>query len=268
MKTLNFSFKTTVDFSEPIELHDFILRCLPKSRASQTVRARLTLEPEASFDVQTDSFGNDMAVGHIGEPHKSFSYLIEGTATVDHTRLDTQEPHPLYLRETKRTATTPAMKEFLADAASDGMRKMVMSGIGTASSPTFTVEHLMHTVHNALAYTPGSTTVNTTAAEAFEQRAGVCQDYAHLMIALVRMCNIPARYASGLTVGEGATHAWVEAYIDGAWRGYDPTRDKLVDETYLVLARGRDWSDCPIERGTFQGLVDQTQTVFMQVEEA
>lgn len=268
MKTLDFSFKTTVEFSDSIEQHDFILRCLPKSRATQTVRARLTLEPEASFDVQTDSFGNDMAVGYIGEAHDHFSYTIAGTATIDSTRLDTQEPHPLFLRETKRTASTPAMKEFLADAASAGMREMVMSGVGTVSSPTFTVEHLMRTVHETLVYEPGSTTVNTTAAEAFEQHSGVCQDYSHLMITLVRMCNIPARYVSGLTIGEGATHAWVEAFIDGAWHGFDPTRNKIVDESYLVLARGRDWADCPIERGTFQGLVDQTQTVFMQVEEA
>ena len=267
MKTLNFRFKTTVEFSEAVERHDFVLRCLPKSGPRQTVRARLSLEPEVPFDIQTDSLGNDMAVGYLEEPHASFAYTIAGTATVDLDRPDRTEPHPLYLRETPRTAMTPAMREFLADSASAGMREMVMTGMGAASSASFTVEHLMHTVHDLIEYKPGATDVNTTAREAFERRAGVCQDYAHVLIALARACNVPARYVSGLTVGEGATHAWVEVYLDGSWRGLDPTRDKLVDESYLVLAHGRDWADCPIERGTFQGFVDQTQTVFMQVEE-
>ena len=265
MKTLNFKFTTTVEFSEEIEQHDFILRCLPKSGAWQTVRARLEIDPAEPFDVQTDSLGNDMAVGYIEAPHAHFTYKIEGTATVDATRPDTSEPHPIYLRETPRTAMTPEMRDFLADAASAGMREMVTSGMGAASSATFTVEHLMHTVADAMEYKPGSTTVNTTAREAFEQRAGVCQDFAHILIALIRACNIPARYVSGLTVGEGATHAWVEAYLDGCWRGLDPTRDRLVDETYIVLAHGRDWADCPIERGTFQGFAQQTQSVFASV---
>lgn len=267
MKKLSFSYRTTIEFSEPVQQHDFVLRCLPCTNDVQTVRARLELDPDVPFDVQTDNFGNDMAVGTIIPKHQSFSYHISGTATVDRSRREESQAHPLFRWPTKLTAMSDEMMQFLADAASDGMREMVLGGMGAEGSTLFTCQHLMHKVHKILEYKPGSTTVETTAQQAFEQRAGVCQDYAHLLIALIRACNVPVRYASGLTLGEGATHAWVEAHLNGKWVGFDPTRDQMVDDSYLTLAVGRDWSDCPIERGTMQGFADQTQTVFMQVEE-
>ena len=265
MRTLEFSYSTTVAFSEPVLSHDFVLRCLPRSTDGQTVRARVDIAPEVPFDVQTDSFGNSMAVGTVLEPHDRFSFTTVGTAVVDHAARKPQVAHPLFRYESKLTAMTPEMLAFLADAASDGMRKMVLGNMGAESSPVFTCEHLMHMVHATLKYAPGSTTVETTASQAFEQGKGVCQDFAHVLIALIRACRIPARYVSGLTVGEGATHAWVEANLAGSWIGLDPTRDQLVDESYLRLAVGRDWSDCPIERGTFQGFAQQTQSVFASV---
>lgn len=96
---------------------------------------------------------------------------------------------------------------------------------------------------------------------------GVCQDYAHVFIALARLAGWHARYCMGLTVGEGATHAWAEIYYEGAWHGFDPTRDCRTDASYLRFATGRDAADCPVEQGTFYGLADQTQTVFMRVKE-
>lgn len=96
---------------------------------------------------------------------------------------------------------------------------------------------------------------------------GACQDYAHVFIALARLAGWYARYCMGLTVGEGATHAWAEIYYEGAWHGFDPTRDCRTDASYLRFATGRDAADCPVEQGTFYGLADQTQTVFMRVKE-
>ena len=79
------------------------------------------------------------------------------------------------------------------------------------------------------------------------------------------MAGIPARYVSGLPVGEGASHAWAEVWADGLWYGLDPTRGCAAHEGYLKLCVGRDYSDCPVERGVFSGGVTQTQTVFMKV---
>lgn len=125
----------------------------------------------------------------------------------------------------------------------------------------------MHAVHKEMEYVPGSTNVHTTAAEAFSKRSGVCQDFAHITISIMRLMGVSVRYVSGLAYGEGETHAWVEANIGGFWHGFDPTRDQLVNEEYIPLAVGRDWSDCPIESGSFIGLANQTQIVNMVVKE-
>ncbi len=94
---------------------------------------------------------------------------------------------------------------------------------------------------------------------------GVCQDYAHVFIALCRLAGIPARYVSGLPIGEGTSHAWAEIWADGLWHGLDPTRGCIAHEGYLKLCVGRDYNDCPLERGIFSGNSTQTQTVFMKV---
>ncbi|MBQ3671009.1 MAG: transglutaminase family protein, partial [Treponema sp.] len=111
-------------------------------------------------------------------------------------------------------------------------------------------------------------------------RKGVCQDYAHLFIALCREAGIVARYVCGMSKGEGATHAWAEFFVpdgefraangqnaSGTWYGIDPTRNKFTDDDYVILAVGRDFSDCQVDRGVFCGSVEQRQTVFVKTAE-
>lgn len=122
-------------------------------------------------------------------------------------------------------------------------------------------QRLSSRVFNSFEYAPGSTDTTTTAAEAFASGRGVCQDYAHVLIALCRVLEIPARYVTGLMAGEGATHAWVEVHDGERWRGVDPTHNCVVDDRYMLFATGRDFEDCPIERGMFRGNAEQTQKV-------
>ena len=84
---------------------------------------------------------------------------------------------------------------------------------------------------------------------------------------LARQTGLAARYVNGLPEGEGASHAWCEVWLDGIWTGIDPTRCQWTDDGYIRFGVGRDFGDCPIERGVFLGLADQTQTVFMRVWE-
>ena len=107
-------------------------------------------------------------------------------------------------------------------------------------------------------YTPGITTVQTTASEAWAQAAGVCQDFTHVTLSLLRAVGIPARYVSGYLytgsgeVGEtviGESHAWVEVW-DGRWHGLDPTNGRVVGEGHVVVARGRDYADVSPLRGS------------------
>lgn len=128
---------------------------------------------------------------------------------------------------------------------------------------------LMHAVHRTLTYQPGSTTTQTTAEKALEIGSGVCQDYSHVLIALLRLAGIPALYAAGLVEGVGATHAWVEAWVpsdsrDSRGRGthqvlaLDPTHDVEACGAYVVLARGCDFADAALERGIFRGRASQS----------
>ena len=126
----------------------------------------------------------------------------------------------------------------------------------------------MDEVFKTFVYTPASPTIRTTAEEAFAQRKGVCQDYAHVMLSVCRHVGLTARYIAGLLGGEGATHAWVEIYHDGLWVGLDPTHNRMVDDNYITIAHGRDYRDCMLDIGIFSGCdVKQDQWVNASVHE-
>lgn len=117
-------------------------------------------------------------------------------------------------------------------------------------------------VRGRLRYEPGTTTVSTTALDALRQGSGVCQDFAHLALALLRAVGIPARYVSGYlypapeaTVGEtleGQSHAWVEAWL-GDWVAFDPTHGRPADERNVVVGRARDYADVSPLKGIYHG---------------
>jgi transglutaminase-like putative cysteine protease len=127
-------------------------------------------------------------------------------------------------------------------------------------------------VHDEVDYVTGSTAVHTTAVEAWDARAGVCQDLAHLCIGALRTAGIPARYVSGYLhpspeaiVGEtvtGESHAWIE-WWDGAWVPFDPTNMQTPDNRYVVVAAGRDYADVTPLSGIFSG--GDTSSMFVEV---
>jgi transglutaminase-like putative cysteine protease len=122
-------------------------------------------------------------------------------------------------------------------------------------------------------YTKGITDFETTVDQILEHRGGVCQDFAHVLLQLLRTIGIPARYVSGYICpnkngmrGEGATHAWVEAWVpDLGWMGIDPTNNVWVANNHVKLAIGRNFNDCSPVRGTFKGLARQTLSVYVSV---
>lgn len=137
-------------------------------------------------------------------------------------------------------------------------------------------ERLMQFVHAHCTYAPGVTTVNTTSAEFFGSPRGVCQDYAHLTLALCRALKIPARYVSGYLFdptqqerGSQASHAWCEVFIPGlGWHGLDPTNRRLVNEDYVAIATGRDYQDVAPVKGSFMGQGQRQMLVSVSVEAA
>jgi len=135
-------------------------------------------------------------------------------------------------------------------------------------------EKLMNYIFDNFHYLPGITSVETTIDEIWQIKAGVCQDFAHFLCLILRIAHIPARYISGYICpnkngmrGEGATHAWVEAFIPFmGWIGLDPTNNCLVDDSHVRLAMGRDFRDCSPVKGTYRGNAKHNLEVAVTVE--
>jgi transglutaminase-like putative cysteine protease len=136
----------------------------------------------------------------------------------------------------------------------------IAGSLAGGQSPPAAVEQAAGFVASHLSYTPGVTEVSTSAMEAFEAGHGVCQDYAHLTLALLRLMGVPARYVSGYLhprkdaskgeVVSGESHAWVEAWL-GDWWGFDPTNQVPAGERHVIVGRGRDYADVPPLRGVY-----------------
>jgi transglutaminase-like putative cysteine protease len=152
---------------------------------------------------------------------------------------------PRLLRATRLTAPDPRLRELAAEL-----------GRGEAS-PLQLAGRICQAVHSAITYQYGVTSVGTTAADALAAGRGVCQDSAHIMLALCHLLALPARYVSGHLLGHGGTHAWVEVVIPHADHAvampFDPCNGVPASARYLTVATGRDYSDVPPTSGTYIG---------------
>jgi transglutaminase-like putative cysteine protease len=143
------------------------------------------------------------------------------------------------------------------------------------TDPLTLLHHINTGIYYAFRYVPESTSVDSPIDVALESRRGVCQDYAHVMLALVRRMGIPCRYVSGYLFtrrenndqsADDASHAWVEAYLpDLGWLGFDPTNNLIAGERHIRVAVGRDYADVPPTRGLFKGDADSKMEVGVQV---
>ena len=134
---------------------------------------------------------------------------------------------------------------------------------------------MMRLVFREFSYDPGATTVQTHVNEVLRDRRGVCQDFAHVMLAMCRALGIPARYVSGYLYngprqalrGAQASHAWCEVFVPGAgWLGLDPTNDQQADERYVKVAVGRDYADVAPVQGSYRGTAEHELTVEVDVQ--
>jgi transglutaminase-like putative cysteine protease len=141
-------------------------------------------------------------------------------------------------------------------------------------TPIDAVHETVAAVRDGLAYEQGSTTVSTSAEEAWRAGRGVCQDFAHVTLAILRLLGIPSRYVSGYfhpepeaAIGEtlvGESHAWVEAWV-GDWLAVDPTNGAPVGERHVLIARGREYRDVTPLKGVYTGAASWTPTVVVEV---
>lgn len=253
MKKYAYTYQTSVTFGTDVQQHFFKLRCIPVDMPTQRIlKKSFVLFPQSNVGFGTDSFGNEVQYGSVNEPHHFFSFDSRGEVLLDEYRQKADEAEYFYKVETPLTIADEAMCDFSFSPTAD-----VLTG----------VQALSENLYAALVYSPGVTDVCTAAAVAFAQRAGVCQDYAHIFIAICRHHGIAARYVSGLMQGTGVTHAWVEVFAKNAWYGIDPTNNRMVESGYIKLAHGRDANDCPVNRGIYTGVTSQKNDIQVVVEE-
>jgi transglutaminase-like putative cysteine protease len=170
-------------------------------------------------------------------------------------------PTPIAIRDGE---PTDAYREFTHRTFPDETMQLAAQEVESATdyhdNPLRFLETVGLFVHHEMRFSVGTTGVETTAIEAWKYHRGVCQDYAHVTLALLRRLNIPGRYVSGFVPGEGVMHAWIEALLplhdgDSAryWFAYDPTYGQWTNENYVTVAVGRDYGDITPTSGTYFG---------------
>lgn len=257
MKNVRFEYIAALKLAVPVKDHYFSIRCVPQSTAGQRIeRLNVTLFPETKTWRNTDSFGNAVISGSYSFPHLNFVFAVSGTAAVDSMAHDTSGYMDCYRFPSKLTVPGKGILDFYNRIRPD-------AGI----SPYERAMEMTNRLFEVFRYEKRITDVKTTAEQAFELKRGVCQDYAHILLCLLRLDRIPCRYAAGLLAGEGETHGWAEIY-DGGWIGIDPTHNRRVNDRYLRITQGRDFSDCAIDRGIIFGSCgEQNQTVSAYLSE-
>lgn len=260
MKELSFSYSLKITFSNPVENHRFTLRCVPLSGTRQQIQSLHTeVVPEESISESIDSFGNFCIFGHALNPHTLFSVTVNGIARTGLAPFEPAGPdHLMGLYRCQTDYTRPGqnlMRFFQGFSFEPGQSNFDKAIV------------MMNRLYESFRYEAGSTNYRTSAEEAFTLGKGVCQDYSHILICLCRMAGIPAKYVTGMLVGEGASHAWTEIYDSERWIALDPTNLLTVDDRHIKISSGRDYNDCVMNQGLFYGKTFQTQEVQVIVRE-
>lgn len=273
MSKLHFDYWMELNFTEVVTESHYTIKCLPKDTDMQRISdVNINIIPENSFQNGEDSFGNLTVYGNVLEPHNKFGFHISGNAETNLSNGETvgeDEYTGIYLYPYGLNKAGEEIKDYFEKIAPDfDAEKLSNSNEKELCSTNYEkAKILMSHLHEDFTYESGSTNMSTTAEEAFRQRKGVCQDYAHILIALCQLAKIPARYVAGMMVGEGYSHAWVEVLSDGIWYALDPTHACEAKENYIKIGVGRDAEDCMINKGILKGGGMQTQEIRVLVEE-
>ncbi len=226
------------------------------------IEATVGVRPSTKVFRYWDYWGTIVDAFDIHVPHTELE--VTGSSVVETSPPDTDVPdvewaelHQPELRDRFAELLTPTAYVPVADDVADVARSLV-----EGCSPAEACRAAADWVRGQLRYERGTTTVSTSATEALRQGSGVCQDFAHLTLAVLRAMGIPARYTSGYLhpspeagVGatvEGQSHAWVEAWT-GDWHGLDPTNGGVTGERHVTVGRARDYADVSPFKGIFQG---------------
>jgi transglutaminase-like putative cysteine protease len=262
---------TDYRYTEPLRYALQTLWLTPQTGPAQTVHYWSLGAPEKLF-TQRDAFGNTISsYTFVGSDANNVRWSLVNAAgdveTFGVAEFNDPEtlPHPyFFLRATHLAEPHFELAEF-------GRRFIPQSLDGTANLQSLLA--LSRGVAGAVSYLKNSTSVTTTALEAFKSGAGVCQDQAHVMVAICRSLGYPARYVSGYFYAANepdlASHAWCDVCLDVAtrrWVSIDVTHHCLIDERHVRLAMGTDYNACPPSKGVRQGGGEESMTVEITIQ--
>ncbi len=267
---------TTYSYQYPVTVSHHSARLMPLSNADQTSQNfRLKIEPD-NFDLDTrvDYFGNALHLFSIQETHDTLKVTAESEVDI----------HPTLVDLSKVTLTCGELRQMLADVKNahlidakqflypteitpsiEQAKTFGMSFLNDNTPVGEAIEDILRAFQNEFQFDPKATEISTPIADVFTTRRGVCQDFAHAMIASLRACGLSARYASGyiLThppegkerlVGADASHAWVSVFIpEIGWVDVDPTNCLVCGDEHARVAYGRDYSDVSMLKGAVTG---------------
>ncbi|HTB64427.1 MAG TPA: transglutaminase family protein [Opitutales bacterium] len=261
------------------------LRVWPRDTQTQKVLARqLTIEPRVPVDNYVDYFGNH--VEFFSVPFRHQRLAVEASAEVEtYPAPDLREQLEVNVAEARQIVHSQMYKlfDFLQPSDTvplgDVLRPLKQRFFDPGAPLGESLLKLNRFIHSDFAYSPGVTDISTPLTKVIQQRRGVCQDFAHLMLSVLRTAGIPARYVSGYIehfdpektdpalVGAAASHAWVEVFLPGGeWYGLDPTNNQAAGERHVVTAVGRDYHDVAPMRGTYKGAHDQRLQVIVMLK--
>lgn len=263
---LNISHTTHYTYDEPVRYALQKVRLRPLSNGQQTVVDwKLSInggEVEASY---LDHYGNQTDLLRATEGTQSLAITASGTVETIDTSGVTGKVYgaaPLWHFQQPTALTMP-----------NAAIRALARGIKDPRNPLDDLHALSTTILEAVPYTLGQTYADTTAQEALSGGHGVCQDHAHIFIAVARAAGIPARYVSGYLmmvdrVDQDASHAWAEVHIDSlGWVGFDVSNRISPDEHYVKIAIGNDARDAAPITGLRVGSAEESMIVSLQVQQ-
>jgi transglutaminase-like putative cysteine protease len=270
-------YLTEYVYDAPVTDNLNALRVRPATTSGQRCEEfTVLIDPEARVGRHCDYFGTEVLEFGVVRPHEMLSIDVRARVVTAEPPQAPQAPWSAVKTEAYAEAAGEFALPALDDPPSDTLDELV--GAVCAPTPLATVEGLCDLIPDRFQYRTGVTYVGSTVEEFLDAGAGVCQDYVHLGLIMLRRNGIAARYVSGYLWAapedgsddsvEVETHAWIEALLPGedglgepVWIGADPTNRQLAGERHVKIGHGRNYADVPPIRGVYQGRVASTLDV-------
>ncbi len=277
MPSFSIQHITRYKYDRPVRDSVNQVRIFPVEDQNQKlVSSELQITGEPRIEIGVDYFGNKVGDFSLRAPHQE---MVIDSRVVVHTR-DAMKP-PSFSKATVPDVAAAVERDlqlvWLSEPEQIRSQHIIdelLYEMGISNKPVLGIAgECCRYVYENFKYKKGITTVETTIDEILEHKSGVCQDFAHVLLQMLRTIGIPARYVSGYTCpnksgmrGEGATHAWVEYYLPGyGWLGLDPTNNVFAGPYHVRLATGKNFGDCTPVKGAFKGIARQVLSVFVSV---